>query len=107
MTIEEPIGAFDLEGELDQARRILFEIKEQLLEMQSGLKTHPDPVKGVKELTQFGGEYLKALNQVARHEVEIGKQRSVIRGVLQGGALDLGSARDEVLGRIARIRERG
>jgi len=107
MTIEEPPGVFDLTGELDQAREILFEIKEQFLEMQRGLKTHADPVKGVKELTQFGGEYLKALNQVARQEVEIGKQRGIIRGVLQGGALDLEGARAEVLGRVARLRERG
>lgn len=106
MTTEKP-KVFDLARELEQAREILFEIKQHFLEMQRGLKTHADPVKGVKDLTQFGGEYLKALNHVARQEVEVEKQRDFIRGVLQGGALDLDSARAEILGRVARIRERG
>ncbi len=107
MTIEKPQGAFDLEGELDQAKKILSETKKLYLKMRAALSNHPEPLKGVKELTQFGGEYLKALNIIGKQEADLEKQCTSIRGVLRGGALDLEAARNEILGRVARIRERG
>ncbi len=107
MTIDDSHGAFDPVQELEQARLIYFRFKEQILKLQEGLGEHPEPAKAVKEITVFGAEYLKALNNLTRQEVDLGKQRNAIRGVLQGGALDLDAARAEILGRIARIREHG
>lgn len=107
MTIDETRGAVDPVQELEQARQIYFKFKEQFLRMQDGLGEHPEPLKAVKEITTFGAEYLKALNNLTKQEVDLGKQRNAIRGVLQGGALDLEAARAEILGRVARIRERG
>ena len=106
MIIEEPQGEPVLAKELEQARKLVVECKDGLFEELKKLKKDPNQVTGAKRVKSANNEYCQALNDLSRIERELGKHSSAIRGVLQGGALDLDAARTEVLERIARFRER-
>lgn len=59
-----------------------------------------------KETRSLCREFETSLNHVNKQEAEFAKKCEAITGVISGGALDLDSARSEILGRVTRIRER-
>jgi hypothetical protein len=59
-----------------------------------------------KDYRKTCSEYLDALRRANEEEAKLATECENFRGVIQGGALDLEDARTEILGRVARIRER-
>ncbi len=107
MTVEDPQGEFDLLREVEQARRLLSNTKELVLESFEKIKSGDLSKDQAQKLKAASGNYHSALNAMAKHEADLGKHSRAIRAVLQGGALDLDGARTETLERIARFRDRG
>ncbi len=53
-----------------------------------------------------GRQYEAALTYLHEQEAEFVKQCEAITGVINGDALDLAEAKQEILGRVTRLRER-
>jgi len=70
---------------------------------------NPDAKAAEALAKEFQSGYRACLNALMRaneEEAKLATECENISGVIQGGALDLEDARDEILGRIARLRER-
>lgn len=59
-----------------------------------------------KDIQSICANFKKTLKLANEEESELAKQCQAFSGVIQGGALDLEAARTEIIGRVARLRER-
>ncbi len=71
---------------------------------------NPDAKAAEALAKEFQSSYRACLNALVKaneEEAKLATECEKISGIIQGDALDLAEARDEILGRIARLRERG
>ena len=107
MTTECPIGEeADLVKRLDEARQLYDHLKAALNVALKKLDAMDQPKDRASSLVGLTRDYHKASLQVTEYEVALGKRRETILGSFGGGAIDLETARSEILGRVARIRKR-
>lgn len=97
----------DLINRIDQARQLYDNLKAALNVAMQKLDAFDQPKDRANSLDGLLRDYRKASLQVTDYEIELGKRRKAILGTFGGDAIDLDDARAEILGRIARLRERG
>lgn len=108
MTTECPKGEEDAEliNRINQARELYDSLKVALNRAMKQLDAQDQPKDRATALNALVRDYQKASLQVTEYEIALGKRRETILGSFGGGAIDLDEARAEILGRVARIRER-
>jgi hypothetical protein len=108
MNTEYPSGEedADLINRINQARELYDSLKAALNRAMKQLDAQDLPKDRATALNALVRDYQKASLQVTEYEIALGKRRETILGSFGGGAIDLAEAKSEILGRIARIRER-
>jgi hypothetical protein len=108
MNTEYPNGEeVDLVHRLDEARKLYDNLKAALNVALAKLDAFDEPQDRANSLAGLSRDYQKAALQVTEYEIALGKRRETILGTFGGGAIDVDAARSEILGRIARFRDRG
>jgi hypothetical protein len=107
MTEEIPKGLQAQAERLERARENYVRFSNNLT--QAINKLNPDGVtldQLDKDPKIICRQFEAALTYLNIQEAEFAKQRETIIGVISGGALDLADAKEEILGRVACLRER-
>ena len=108
MNTEYPNGEdANLISRLDEARKLYDNLKAALNVAIAKLDAFDEPKDRANSVAGLSRDYQKASLQVTEYEIALGKRRETILGSFGGGAIDIDGARAEILGRIAKLRNRG
>ena len=92
----------DALGDVRATRRLLRRARDELLDAIDGLDRHEGTEARAKELSAIMAHYAKAAHQAIDAERRLAKYSDEITPI-SGNALDLESAKQEVLERLARL----
>ena len=107
MNTEDPNGEeADLITMVDQAKQRYDTLEAALNTAMQKLDAFDQPIDRANSLAGLLRDYQKASLQVTEYEIALGKCRKTLLGSFGGGAIDVDAAREEILGRIARLRDR-
>ena len=99
-------GHVELVARLKHARKVRARAKMDLIRELTRRRQKPGQIGNHEKIIATLRAYGAALAEMSRVEADIEEQQRIDPSLVSGGSIDLANARDEIIARIARFRER-